>query len=129
MAINKKNKQKKSRLPTVEEFLQYVPKRAEFEWSTSKEGLVQIKVPKFKSNFGKSFCKVIKKDDTFIANIDKLGSIVWKNCDGKNTVKDILEIMKKEFPDTEDIDQRLFLFLQQMQSLSYLTLFMVENLP
>jgi hypothetical protein len=129
LAIKKKNKQTKRRLPTAEEFLQYVPKRAEFKWSTNEEGLVQIKVPKFKSDFGKSFCKIIKKDGTFTANMDKIGSIVWKNCDGKNTVKDILEITKKEYPKEEDIDQRLFLFLQQMQSLGYINLFMVERLP
>lgn len=118
----KKDKQRKSPLPTVDEFLCYVPRRAEFDWSTNDEGLVQIKVPKFKSNFGKTFCKMIKKDDMFTANMDKVGSLVWKNCDGNNTVKDILEIMKKEFTKEEDIDQRLFLFLRQMQALRYIIL-------
>ena len=33
--------------------------------------------------------------------MDKLGSLVWKNCDGKNAVKDILELLKKEFPKEE----------------------------
>jgi hypothetical protein len=117
----RKNKQK-YRPPTVEEILRYRPKRVDFEWSTNNKDLVVIKVPKFKGNFGKSFCKVIKKDNTFTANMDKIGSIVWKNCDGKNSVKDILEILKKEFPKEENIDQRLFLFLQQMQSLNYIDL-------
>ena len=120
MAI-KKHKQK-HRPPTVEELLQFRPKRLDFDWSTNAEDLVEIKVPKFKSNFGKSFCKVIRKDDKFTANMDKIGSIVWKNCDGKNSVKDILEILKKEFPKEENIDQRLFLFLQQMHSLHYIEL-------
>ena len=122
MVKKKKDKQRKPALPTVDEFLCYVPRRAEFEWSTNEGGLVQIKVPKFKSNFGKSFCKIIKKDDKFTANLDKIGSLIWKNCDGKNSVKDILEILKKEFPKEENIDQRLFLFLLQMRSLNYLSL-------
>ena len=117
----RKNKQK-HRPPTVEEILQYRPMRVDYEWSTNAEGLVEIKVPKFHSNFGKSFCKVIRKEDTFTANMDKIGSIIWKNCDGRSTVKDILEILKKEFPKEENIDQRLFLFLQQMQSLHYIYL-------
>ena len=117
----KKYKQTKSKLPTLDEFLAYVPKRAEFEWSTNEKGIVQIKVPKFKGKFGTSFVKLIKKTETFSANLDKIGSIVWKNCDGKNTVKDILEIMITEFPGEEDIDQRLFLFLRQMQALYYLS--------
>lgn len=107
-------------MPTIEEFHEYVPKRAEFEWETDSQGFVQIKVPKFQGNFGKSFLKIIKKGDTFSANMDKIGSAVWRNADGKSTVKDILEIVKKEFPDEENIDQRLYLFLIQMHSLNYI---------
>ena len=118
--MHKKNKEK-SRLPTAEEMLQFQPKRADFQWETNKEGVVQIKVPKFKSNLGVSFCKLIRKEDIFIANMDKLGSIVWQHCDGKNTLKDILKVLKKEFPKEENIDQRLFLFIQQMIGLNYIT--------
>lgn len=121
MRIRKRSKPK-YRAPTVDEFLEFTPKRLEFEWDTNEEGLVIIKVPKFGSNFGKSFLKLTKKEGSFDAKMDKIGSIVWKNSDGKNTVKDILDILKKEFPNEKEIDQRLFLFLQQMQSLQYLIL-------
>ncbi len=100
--------------------LQFRPAKGNFPWTTSEEGLVRITVPKFESNFGKSFCKVIRKDNTFIANLDKVGSVVWRNCDGRRTVKDILSILEKEFPKEENIDQRLFLFLQQMGQLNYI---------
>ena len=79
-----------------------------------------MEVPKFKSNLGKSFCKLIKKENMFTANMDRLGSLVWKNCNGKNTVKQILEIVKKEFPEEKDVDQRLFSFIQQIGSLNYI---------
>ena len=117
--LRKKNKQQ-YRPPTVDEFLQFRPQQLDFEWFADEEGLVKLKVPKFKSNFGKSFCRVIRKDNSFTANLDKLGSLVWKNCNGKNTVKQILKIIKKEFPKEENIDQRLFLFLQQMKNLKYI---------
>ena len=120
--LRNKQKRKKQRYqpPTVEEMLQFRPKRADFEWSTNDDGLVEIKVPKFQSSFGKSFCNVIKKDNKFTANMDKIGSIVWKNSDGVTTVKEILEILRKEFPKEENMDQRLFLFLQQMGNLGYI---------
>ena len=118
----RKNKEK-YRPPTAEEFLQYRPKRLDFEWSEKADGLVELKVPKFKSNFGNSFCKFIKKDNEFTANMDKLGSLVWKNCDGRKTVKNILDLLEKEFSNEENIDQRLFLFLQQMYGLNYLDFF------
>ncbi len=106
----------------------FIPKRAELDWSINKQGLVEIKMPKFNSNFGKSFCKVIKKDNNFTANMDKFGSLVWKNCDGRKTVKEILKLMKKEFPKEENLNQRLILFLQQMNSLNYINLYTVKNL-
>jgi Coenzyme PQQ synthesis protein D (PqqD) len=57
----------------------------------------------------------------FTANLDALGSMIWKQCDGTKTVKQILEMITKEFPDEKDIDQRLFLFLQQLNALNYIT--------
>ena len=116
----KKEKSKKPNLPTIDEFLRIIPKKGNFDWSINDEGIVELKVTKFKSNLGKSFCKIIKKDNYFTAQMDKIGSIVWKNCNGKKTVKDILEILKKEYSNEEDIDQRLFLFLQQMNILNYI---------
>lgn len=112
----------KPRLPTVEEMLKLRPRRLDFEWSENEEGLVRIKVPKFQGNVGKSLCKIVRKDNTFTANLDKLGSIVWKNCDGKKSVKQILDKIKKEFPKEENIDQRLFYFIQQMTGLNYIDL-------
>ncbi len=120
MRIKNKEKQEKYRLPTIEEFLQYRPRRLDFDWSTNAEGLVEMTVPKFKGNLGKSFCKVIRKENMFTANMDRLGSLVWKNCDGKRTVGQILEIVKKEFPEEKNTDQRLFSFIQQMGSLNYI---------
>jgi hypothetical protein len=83
---------------------------------------VLVNVPKFTSGFGKKFVKVMKRDNVFTAHLDKLGSSVWKQCDGTVTVKEILDKVTVEFPDEKDIDQRLFLFLQQLYSLCYIAL-------
>ncbi len=83
--------------------------------------MVSIVVPKFTGKVGKSFCKILRREDTFTANLDALGSMIWKQCDGTKSVKQILEVVSKEFPKEKDIDQRLFLFLQQLKALHYLT--------
>lgn len=57
----------------------------------------------------------------FTANLDALGSMIWRQCDGIRSVKQILEVITKEFPGEKEIDQRLFLFLQQLKALSYIT--------
>ena len=84
---------------TITEFLQFRPQRLDFEWFTDEEGFVQIIVPKFKSKLGKFFCKLLRRKDTFIAEPKpkKIASMIWKSCDGKNTVEDILEFIKKEY--------------------------------
>jgi hypothetical protein len=107
-------------MPTVDEFLQYKPIRQAYEWTEDKEGHVSIKVPKFTSNLGKTFCKLIRKNQIFEANMDDIGSVVWKMSTGKHTVKDILRELEKHHKDEKDLDQRLFLFLQQMKSLNYI---------
>jgi len=107
------------RKPTIDEFLSFIPVRAGYEWKVDNEGLVHITVPKFHSSLGKRFCKLIRRKDSFTADMDRLGSIVWLHCDGRNSVKDILDELKKEY-DEQDLDQRLFLFLQQMRNLNYL---------
>ena len=114
-----KNKQK-SRKPTIDEFLSFIPIRVGYEWTVDDEGLVHITVPKFQGKWGKRMCRVLRRTETFTADMDRLGSIVWLQCDGKNTVKDILEEVKKEYTDENELDQRLFLFLQQMRNLNYL---------
>jgi len=111
---------KQNKKITVEEFLNFKPVKENFEWFKTEENLVRIVVPKFKSKLGKKFCKLLGKDDTFTANLDRIGSVVWENCDGRHSVKDILEILEKEFPEEENLLSRLIFFLQQMKKLKYI---------
>jgi hypothetical protein len=115
-----KRKERKDPRPTAEEFLQYTPLRMNYEWYIDDQDLVHIKVPKFTSSIGKKFCTLLRREQIMIANMDEIGSLVWKQCDGKTTVKSILEKLEKAFPNYTDIDQRLFLFIQQMGQLGYL---------
>jgi len=82
---------------------------------------VSISVPKFTSKTGVRFVKLLHKENTIEANLDALGSFVWVTINGELTVKDVLDRVKEKFPAEENIDQRLFLFLQQMRALHYLT--------
>jgi len=118
--LRKKNKPK-PRKPTIDEFLSYRPIRNDFEWTTDENGLIHITVPKFHSDLGRKFCKLLRRDETISADMDEVGSLVWKHCDGRNTVADILKILEDEYPGQKDLDQRLFLFIQQMGQLRYIS--------
>lgn len=121
MQIRRNKKPKKQMLPTEDQFLRFKPKRIDIEWEKNPDELVEINIPKFQSSVGKSLCRVIKKDQNFTGHMDKIGSLVWVNCDGINTVKDILKLVKIKYPKEKNIDQRLFLFIQQLGNLNYLT--------
>jgi hypothetical protein len=95
----------------------------DFKWTTGDDGLVQVMVPKFTGKVGKKFVKTLRRDNIFSAHFDRLGSSVWKQCDGTVTVKQILDVVTIEFPNEKDIDQRLFLFLQQLRALHYITFY------
>jgi hypothetical protein len=120
----RKNREKRQKyfIPTEEEMLKYRPLRAKYSWKTNEDGLVEIKIPKFNSKIGKSFCNLVRKENYFIATMDKIGTIVWKNSNGKKTVKEILDQIIKSFPSEDNLDQRLYLFLQQMKNLDYIYL-------
>ena len=64
---------------------------------------------------------MLGKDPEFTVNLDEKGSLVWKLCDGKHTVEQILNEMERTFSDEKDIDMRLFLFLYNMKKLGYVT--------
>jgi hypothetical protein len=98
------------------------PHRCEFEWFVDNDQKVVIKVPKFQREIGKRICKLMKKDETFNARLDEIGSMVWQYIDGQRSVKDVLESLEKAFPGQKNIDRRLILFLQQMHHLNYLNL-------
>jgi len=113
-------KKRSNPLPTVDEFLGYRPVRGEFPWRTGEDGRVSITVPKFTGKTGVGFVKMLRKENTFVANLDALGSFVWVTINGEMTVRELLGKVKEKFPTEQNIDQRLFLFLQQMGALHYL---------
>ncbi len=48
-------------------------------------------------------------------DLDEIGSFIWKNCNGKNTVEDIINLSKNEFNENvSPAEQRVVLFINQM---------------
>ena len=87
------------------------------EWF-EEDGLVKIKIPKFMGKVGKWLCNTLKKPDYFTVDLDEIGSLVWKKCDGEKNVgmilKEIKESMGERF-EKEDMKKRCYLFLHVLQ--------------
>ncbi len=103
--------------------MECIPSRL-FDWEIKEDtGNVVILRPKYKSKVGMLMFGSFLKDKNFKVNLDKLGSVVWKNTDGKNKVKRIGEILAKEFgPEIEPIYERLSTFLVQMHKQKFIRL-------
>ncbi len=83
------------------------------------EGKVRIKVIKFKSRFGQWLCRVFKKPNFFFVNLDEIGSFIWKRCNGKKTVKEILEELEETYG-KERMRERLYIFLMALKKYGYI---------
>lgn len=108
---------------STDDIMNCIPNRL-FEWENNSDtGRIVIIRPKYKSELGKLiFGSFLKKPD-FKVNLDDLGSVVWKNMDGKNTVKMLGEILAAEFgPEIEPIYERLAKFLIQMHKDKFIRL-------
>jgi len=104
---------------SLEEFLEIKPKRRDFRWIEEEEK-VRIIVPKFKSSIGKKFCRLLKRDVNFTVNLDRIGSEVWKMCDGEKKVNEILKHLERKFPQEKQLKERLFCYLYTLKRLNYI---------
>jgi hypothetical protein len=97
---------------TQNELMACIPHRIlEWDYQDNSE-LIYVKKPKFESDWAKKIFEPFFKTKFFKARLDKLGTVVWQNCDGKNTVKQIGEILAKTFgPEIEPIYERLNEFI------------------
>ena len=86
------------------------------DWDVNeKTGFIRILKPKFKSDWAKKMFNPFVKGENFIIKLDELGTEVWKNCNGKNTVEEIGKLLGKKFGhEIEPIYDRLNKFIMQL---------------
>ena len=83
------------------------------EWFEENQ-LVKIKIQKFKRKTGKWLCTILKKPEYIIMSLDKIGSLVWKKCNGEKNIKEMITEISKEIGEDfekENMRKRIFLFL------------------
>ncbi len=94
---------------------------AERPWHINDEGMVEIDMEN-KGFYHFLAQKFFNKPRISHIALDKYGSVVWQSINGKNTIRDIIEIMKKEFPTEKDrMLDRIVTYMATLQRNGFIT--------
>jgi hypothetical protein len=109
--------------------LELVPRRLR-EFETDGEGIVTVKVKRFKYDW-MAIAFLPKWKSPFIrTKLDGFGSHVWMYCDGEQNVHMIGEKMREEFgEEIEPVYDRLKLFFQQLTLRGFVAMYHSDGSP
>ena len=86
-------------------------------WENGENGNVVVLVPKFQHELLVKWLVPRLKYPNVRVKLDKLGSFVWKQCDGRTTVAEMAERLRSEFADSagsaEDRIRKFLLMLEK----------------
>ncbi len=100
---------KKTESPNL---LDMIPVRT-LEWDDNADGTITLKRPKFKNKFLTSIIQRLGKVTVLKIQLDSFGSLVWKQCDGVQTVEEIGRILKETYgSEVEPVYNRLGAFIR-----------------
>lgn len=89
--------------------------KVSFEETT--DGRIILLEPKFKNEFLAKYIIPRMNKPNYKIKLDRFGSFVWKQCNGKNTVGQIGDLLKEKFQDDIDpVYDRLAVFIQSLAS-------------
>ena len=90
-------------------------------WTKNDENLIVLLKPKYTNRwFVKHILPRMKKPNYKIS-LDSYGSAVWKNCDGRNSVAVIGDLLIKEFGEkVEPVYERLALFIKTLEKSKFI---------
>ncbi|HET55051.1 MAG TPA: PqqD family protein [Ignavibacteria bacterium] len=90
-----------------------------------KNDKVIVHYDKFEKTWLDKFIKP-KKEKIAKIELDEIGSFIWLNCDGKNRVSTIVELSKINFPGKEKIEERVTLFLTQLENKKFIRFYTIK---
>lgn len=66
------------------------------EWETGEDGKIYLLKEKSRYRFMKKIIDLFGKNQFFRIHLDEAGTLVWKNINGRNSIKEIGKIVRKE---------------------------------
>lgn len=95
-------------------YLERIPKHSkEIVWKRDEEYIVLQK--QNKGFWNSLFQKILKKPETSLIHLDKKGSFIWENIDGKRSIYDIGQKLSEEFGDeVKPLYERLIFYINTL---------------
>ncbi|MFH2003621.1 MAG: PqqD family protein [Bacteroidota bacterium] len=86
-----------------------------FEFEVQAEEKVTILIPKFRDKLLGKYLQPYLRKKYYKVKLDKFGSFVWTNCDGRKTVNEIAERLRQKFgAEAEPAVERVAKFVQHL---------------
>ncbi|MBQ4095797.1 MAG: PqqD family protein [Oscillospiraceae bacterium] len=98
-------------------FLDYIPKHNSlFPYEKTSDGFIEIKMQN--KGLVKKLTQVIMKKPKFTyVKLERFGSFVWEQIDGKRNVYDIGQLVKEHFgDDAEPVYERLCQYIKSLRT-------------
>ncbi len=102
--------------------LELVPRRFP-KYDVDSEGIVTIRVPRFKYAWMATRFVPKWKNPDILTRLDSFGSFVWQQIDGVRTVADIADALNARFgEEINPVYERLSTFIHQLLRRGFITL-------
>ena len=101
----------------LENFLEKIPcRKPEINWSQDEEGLVTLSMQN--RGFANLLAqKILKKPKVSFIHLEKFGSFIWVNIDGKRDILAIGKLVKEQFGENaEPLYERLAQYVKALES-------------
>lgn len=109
--------------------LELVPKHAR-EFETDANGIVTVRVPRFKYDWMARHLLPRRKDPQIHTRLDAYGSFVWLRIDGVRDVADIGRELEAHFgADVHPVYERLGMFVRAMRDRTFIVLHHADGRP
>lgn len=112
---------KKNNTAIPENYLEKIPSRPEaIKWSTGDDGIVTLEIEN-KGVFNRIAQKIFKRPKVSYIHLDKTGSFIWPQIDGKRSITDLGVSVEEEFGDeAHPLYERLATYFRILDSYGFI---------
>lgn len=103
-------------------FLEFVPKRAEgLNFTVGEDNIVTLEVEN-KGVFNRLFQLILKKPKISYIHLDDLGSFIWCHIDGNSSVFEIAEMVNESYGDkAEPLYERIVKYFEILKNYKFIS--------